>query len=45
MNITLKNVTNFLISWMYNLHKLANIYTSVFIQWLERYEEEEFGNG
>lgn len=45
MNITLKNVANFLIAWMYNLHKLANIYTSVFIQWLERYEEEEFGNG
>lgn len=45
MNITLKNVANFLISWMYNLHKLANIYTSVFIQRLERYEEEEFGNG
>jgi hypothetical protein len=41
---TLKNISNFLISWMYNLHKLVNIYTSVFIQCLERYEEEEFGN-
>ena len=39
MTITLKGITGFIISYVYNLYKLTNIYTSVAIQLLERFEE------
>lgn len=39
MTITLKGLTGFIVSYLYNLHKLTNIYTSVAIQLLTRFEE------
>lgn len=45
MTITLKGLTGFIISYIYNLYKLSNIYTSVAIQLLERFNEEVLGNG
>ena len=45
MTITLKGITGFIVSYLYNLHKLTNIYTSVAIQLLERFNEEVLGNG
>lgn len=40
MTITLKGITGFIVSYLYNLYKLTNIYTSVAIQILERIEED-----
>jgi hypothetical protein len=45
MTITLKGLTGFIISYIYNLYKLSNIYTNVAIQLLDRFNEEVLGNG
>lgn len=44
MIITLKGIKGFIISLLYNMYRLTNIYTSVAIQILERIEED-LGNG
>jgi hypothetical protein len=41
----MEKILNFIISWMFNVHKLTNIYTSVFIQVLKRFDEEALNNG
>lgn len=45
MTITLKGLTGFIVSYIYNLYKLSNIYTNVAIQLLERFNEEVLNNG
>lgn len=40
MIITLEGIKGFIISLLYNMYKLTNIYTSVAIQILERIEED-----
>ena len=40
MTITLEGMKSFIVSLLYNLYKLTNIYTSVAIQVLERIEED-----